>query len=81
MWGHNHESIQTERDCTLVEDCNPFEMCRMTVRTDQLFHIAVTTDSQIHIRDLEAKAHGWAKTLVLLLKQYHAHYYCSMKKE
>ena len=26
-------------------------------------------------RDLEAKAHGWVKTLVLFLKQYHTHYY------
>ena len=64
-----------KQDCTLVEDCNSFEMYRMTVRTDQLFCIAAATNSQIYTRDMKAKAHGQAKTLVLSLKQYHAYYY------
>ena len=64
-----------EWNSTLAEDCNSFEMLRVTVRTDQLLHIATATNSQIYTRDLEAEAHGWVKTLVLLLKQYHAHHY------
>ena len=64
-----------EWNCTLAEEGNSFEMGRMMVRTDQLLCTAVATDSQIYTRDSEAKAHGQAKTLVLLLKQYHAHYY------
>ena len=35
MWGHDHESVQAEQDCALVEDHNSFEMHRMMVRTDQ----------------------------------------------
>ena len=75
MWGHSHESIPAEQDCALAEDHNSFEICRMMVRTDQLLCIATATDSQIYTRDLDAKARGQVKTLVLLLKQYHAHYY------
>ena len=41
----------------------------------QLLCIAVATDSQIYTRDSDTKAHGWAKTLVLSLEQYHTHYY------
>ena len=81
MWGHNHESVQTELDCALAEDHNSFEMCRMMVRTDQLLCIAVATDSQIYTRDSKVKAHGQAETLVLLLKQYHAHYYHLYERE
>ena len=81
MWGHDHESIQREWDCALVEDCNSFEMCRMMVKTDQLLCIAVATDSQIYTRDSEAEAHGHAKTLVLSLKQYHSTITISMKRE
>ena len=47
----------------------------MTVRTDQLLQIAEAAGSKIYTRELEAETHGRAKTLVLLLKQYHAHYY------
>ena len=47
----------------------------MMVRTDQLLHIIEGTGSKIYARDLEAKTHGKAKTLVLSLKQYHTHYY------
>ena len=64
IWGHDQESVQAEWDCALVEDCNSFEMHRMTVRTDQLLHIAMATYCKIYTRDLEAKARGWAKTLV-----------------
>ena len=80
MWGYNHENIQIEWECTLVEDHNSFEMCSMMVRTDQLLHIVVATDSQIYTRDSKAEAHGQAKTLLLLLKQYHAHYYSFYEK-
>ena len=75
MWGHNHEGFQVEQDCAVAEDCDSFEMHRMTVRTDQLLCIAVATDSQIYTQDWEAIAHAKAKTLLLLLKQYHTHYY------
>ena len=37
MWGHDHEIIRTEQDHALEEDCNSFEMHKMTVMTDQLF--------------------------------------------
>ena len=80
MWGHNHEIIRTEWDCDLEEDHNSFEMHKMTVRTDQLHCIAEATNSKIHTRELEAKANGWAKTLVLSLKQNHAHFYHLYKK-
>ena len=50
-------------------------MCRMVARTDQLLHIAMATDSHIYTRDSEAEVHGQANTLVLLLKEYHAHYF------
>ena len=80
MWGYDQESIQTEWDYTLEEDYNSFEMCRMTVRTDQLLHSAMASDSQIYTRDSEAEAHGQAKTLVLSLKQYHTHYYYFYEK-
>ena len=47
----------------------------MMVRTDQLLLITKATGCKIYTRELEAETHGRAKTLVLLLKQYHAHYY------
>ena len=75
MWGHDHKSIRREWDHTLVGDHNSFEMQKMMVRTDQLPHITKATCSKIYTRDSEAETHGRAKTLVLLLKQYHAHYY------
>ena len=75
MWGHDHKSVRSEWDCTLVEDHNSFEMWKMMVRTDQLLHIPKATGPRIYTRDSEIEAHGRAKTLVLLLKQYHAHYY------
>ena len=59
----------------LEEDCNSFEMHKMMVRTDHLLHIAEATNLKINIWESEAEAHGQAKTLVLSLKQYHAHYY------
>ena len=75
MWGHNYKSIRTEWDCALAEDCNSFEMPKLMVRTDQLLCIAEATGSKIYTRELEAETHGKAKTLILLLKQYHTHYY------
>ena len=47
----------------------------MMVRTDQMLCIAKATGSKICTKDLEAKTHSRVKTLVLSLKQYHAHYY------
>ena len=58
-----------------MEDCNSFEMCKMMVRTEQLLCIAEATNSKIYTRDSQAKAHGWVKSLVLMLKQCHTHYY------
>ena len=75
VWGHNNEIIRTEQNCTLEEDCNSVEMNKMTVRNDQLLHIAEATNLKIYTWELEAKALGLAKTLVLSLKPHHAHYY------
>ena len=50
------------------------------VRTDQLLHIAEAINSKIYTWESEAEAHGQTKTLVLSLKQYHAHYYWLYKK-
>ena len=63
-----------EQDCALAEDCNSFEMHRMTVRTDQLLCIAMATDSQIYTKDSEAEDHDQVKAQALSLKQYHAHF-------
>ena len=75
MWEYDHESLRTEQKCALVEDCNSFEMWKMMDRTDQLLCIIEATGSKIYTRELVAKTNGRARTLVLLLKQYHAHYY------
>ena len=69
VWGYKHESVQMEWNCTLADGHNSFEMCRMTVRTDQLFCIAVAINSQIYTRDVEAKAHGLVKTLVFFTEK------------
>ena len=74
-WRHNHKSNIAEQKYASTEDHNSFEMKEMTVRTDQLLHIAEGTGSKIYTRELDAKIHGRVKTLVLLLKQYHIHYY------
>ena len=47
----------------------------MMIRTDQLLCIAEATGSKIHTGESEAETHDKAKTLVLLLKQYHTHCY------
>ena len=75
MWEHDHESVRTENKCALVEDHNSFEMWKTMVRTSQLLGITEAIGSKICTRELKAKTHDRAKTLVLLLKQYHAHYY------
>ena len=75
VWGHDHEIIRTEWDCALEKDCNSFEMWKMMVSTSQLLHIAEANNLKIYPVELEATAHGWMKTLVLSLKQYHALYY------
>ena len=50
------------------------------VRADQLLCIAEATNSKVYIQELEAKAHGWMKALVLSFKQYHTHYYWLYEK-
>ena len=47
---------------------------------DQLLCIAEATGSKIYTTDLVAKIHGRMKTLVLLLRQCHAHYYWFYEK-
>ena len=80
MWGHVQEIIRMEQDCTLQEDHNSFKMHKMTVRTDQLLHIAEATNLKVYTWESEAEAHGWKKALVLSLKQYHTNYYQLYKK-
>ena len=63
-----------------LEDHNSFQMCKMTVKMDQLLCIAEANASKVYTQDLEAEANGWAKALLLILKQYHAHYYWLYKK-
>ena len=75
VWGHDHECVRVEQKCALAEDCNSFEMRKVMIRTDQMLCITEATGSKIHTRESEAETHGRVKTLVLLLKQYHAHYY------
>ena len=53
----------------------------MTIRTDQLLHIAEVTNSKIYTWELEAEADGQTKALELSLKQYHVHYYWLYEKE
>ena len=67
-------------DHALEEECNSFEMCKMTVRMDQLLCIAEATNSKVYTHESEAEAHGQAKALAFSLKQYHAHYYWLYKK-
>ena len=50
------------------------------VRTDQLLCIAEATNSKVYTHEPEAETHGQAIALVLLLKQYHTHYYWLYKK-
>ena len=52
----------------------------MTVRMDQLLHIAEATNSNIYTHESEAEPHGQAKALALLLKQYHTCYYWLYEK-
>ena len=80
MWGHDQEVIRMEWDQTLEEDHNSFEMGKMTVRMDQLLHIAEATNSKVYTHESEAEAHDWVKALALSLKQYHTHYYQLYKK-
>ena len=75
MEGHDHECVRAKQKCSLVEYSNSFEMQKMAIRTDQLLCIVEATGSRIHTRELESETHGRAKTLVLSLKQCHAHYY------
>ena len=55
VWVHDHESVRREQKCTLVEDCNSFEMSKMMVRTNQLLPIAEATSSKIYTRESEAE--------------------------
>ena len=73
--GHDQECVRAEQNHTLAEDCNSFEMQKMAIRTNQLLCITVANGSRVHTSELESETHGRAKTQVLSLKQYHAHYY------
>ena len=80
MWGHGQGIIRMEQDHALDEDHNSFKMCRMTVRTDQLLHIAEAINSNVYIQESEAEAHGQTTALVLSLKQYNAYHYWLYEK-
>ena len=54
-----------EWDCTLEEDHNSFEMWKMTVKMDQLLHIAEATNSKVYTWESEAEVHGGTKALIL----------------
>ena len=75
MWGHDQGIVRMEWDHALEKYYSSFEMCRITVKTDQLLCIAEATSSKVYTWELEAEAHSWMKALVLPLKQYHTHYY------
>ena len=59
----------------LADDHTSFEMRQMATRTSQLIHIAKATGSRIYTRESKVRAQGLVKSLVLSLKQFHAHYY------
>ena len=48
VWGHDQEVIRMEQYCALEGDCNSFEGCKMTVRMEQLLHIAEATNSKVY---------------------------------
>ena len=75
IWESDHEIIQVEWEIALKGDQTSFNANKMTVRTDQLLHIKEATHSQIHIRDSETEDHGWKKTLMQSLKQFHVCFY------
>ena len=57
MWGHDHESVQTEWDCTLMEDCNSF------VQDDgQDWPTALHCHSH-HLPNLHQRLRGWGQWL------------------
>ena len=80
VWGHDYEVIRTEWDCALKEDHSSFEMNKMMVRTNKLLQIKEVTHSKIHTHESEAEVPERKKTLVQLLKQFHAHFYWLFKK-
>ena len=48
MWGHDHEIVRMEQNCTLGEDYGSFKMHKMLVRTNQLLHIAEATNLKVY---------------------------------
>ena len=92
MWGHNHECVRAEWKCNhallTAANCplhlgghNSLEMQSMMIITDQLLYIAEATSPKIHTRESEVETDGRVRTLVLSLKQYHAHYYWCYEKD
>ena len=75
VWGTDHEIIQTEQELTLEEDHTSFEVNKMTIRTDQLLQIKEATHLKTHWWESQAKVHGWKKTLMQSLKQFHTCFY------
>ena len=80
VWGQNYKIIRAKQRLTLADNCTPFKMRWMTTRTDQLIHIAKVTGSKFYTSELEVRAQGLAKVLVLSLEQFHAQYYRLYKK-
>ena len=80
VWEHGHESVRSEQKHPLAEDCNSFQMWKMTLRTEQQLHITEATSSKIHTRESEAKTHERVRNMELLLKQYHTHHYWFYEK-
>ena len=68
LWAHDKEVIGTEWDHALEEEHNFFEIHKMMLRMDQLPHIAEATNSKVYTNESEAEAHGWEKTLTIVIK-------------
>ena len=81
VWRSNYEVVKTEQDLTLNEDHSSFEVNKMTVQTDQLLWTKEATNAKnINSRGHEAEVYERKKTLVQLLKQFHAHFYWLYEK-
>ena len=75
IWNSNHETVWTEWEITLKENCTSVEMNKLTVRTDQLLQIKEVSHSKFHTWESEAEVYGQKKILMQSLKQFHAYFY------
>ena len=80
VWDHDLAIVKSEWKHALAKDQDSFEMCNMTVRTDQLLHITETVDSQVHHWGSEAETDGMVKKLRQSLKQYHTRFHYFYEK-